>query len=1495
MSEVDTNNAYTIDLPLKMRSYRCAVNYYTFEDIDDLTYVILTILDTNEEGQFTIDALGELLGFAVRNGEDIHGNKIYRDEQEISLLIGILKRLEKLRLLIYKEDLVQMTRLGRLTINSKVVYHFHHAYMELREFEDLHSKMPLALKMYPFSKELDMTGYFHYDDSFWPDDNEVEAIIASRPSQLSKRLNNLQNSPYNIYYAQQEDLYNEIEVSFTFQLGYHNTTYSLLILNKEKKTYAQKINNILDEDINTSLREELILKCRFKKLWGDKTSRFTFKVLQSFLKYVDVSQLANDSRTDWNDKDLVQYISKDNHPNTWIGISRYCPVTVIEESLDKFSERIDWTIFSNRVDEDYLLANFLKYPWDLEILSSSQQISVLCLQTLILQEKETEDEWDWDVLMDILQPAFVKEHIDLIHGNLARYTTNSEEIKSLISQYPDRLWDWSKIVSEFEISFLIDTFSTIYKFINLPILFDRLFIDTESRDYALSKNEFWAILSMIQNRGIQLSSFSANNKDYRWNPSLISKFESLDLIEWNSTDEYCGFDVNPHVNWDETMFTLFHDKLQSANSIHHISKNIASSEIVLKYPDFPWDWTLLSSNNNLVNDKAFLTAASSFLDWSQVIQFSTELGYILELPELDTILKNDIAASRELSKRVSEDYVSSHPLLKWDWSIMTERMFKRLKLERLGHPSFVELWDWGYLSSNLATNFILENLSKFAKYWDWATIIPRLVPQDKLLDPTALSRFAEVLTNVSGDRCTKGWGDWSRIYTFKELKNLILATKSLRAFWWDIEYFSSHPDFDIKSDLVDCRRFVDWHCLSSSEVISKQFIYDEANNITKKRWNEIVDGILTDTNNRWDFTALSHQECFVSNIHFITKFSTKLDWAYLSAHSSIFKETDPQKLSEIIGRFENLIDWERLTSRTDVKFTQGIYNSYHNHSWNLNYLFRNGIIVVDGTIIDENSDYNWDWSDLSDSPNVKLDSETIIRYFEKNWNWFSLSHRTDIVWSKKLCQKVWEAGVDVDWYFITSNTKHGVTASILLGLVEREVKVNWSVISKSKNVLSLPSSLFPLLNWTIILKNGLIDINSYEDLEKYSQFLNWKEVSRLDGFCPTIEILRAYKDKLDWYALCANPSFEINNPIIEEFSDYLDWNKVSESESISLSIELLERYADRWNLNLLEKNRRFSNNRSSLGSFGQDSIINSFVNNFQKGTPKIYHFTHLANAIKIIKTGKIQSRNAAQGSFDNSAGSNVHRTHKAHSFARFYFTTGTPTQFYNECLGKDKGDRYYLSAYRNGLPKCPFPVFFVMELKEVLQANKNKCWYSTGNMQKDATKFYRVFDDPNKIDGINVYDPYDKSAKQQEFLVENELVLENIKSLHIYCFDQEQYDLLMTAVEGSQLSSRVHDHAYGLFLRENKKLTVNLTPAHIRIEAKDYIGEYHFVVDAPDHNLDKSKIEGDIVASSSKKVAARNYIQIPRTEPYRIFLTTELPEPKKWCLFDNTEHIYDGK
>lgn len=1493
MSEIINNNTYVCDLPLKMRSFRCAVEYFTEEDIDDLTFVILTILNTNEDGQFAIDALGELLGFAIRDGEDLNGNTIYRDEQELSILNGILKRLEDLHLLDFDEDTVQMTKLGMITINSKKVYHFHRAYLELREFDELKSKMSLALQMFPFYKEIGMTGYFQYNGSFWPEDDEVEGIIAFRPSQLATRLNNLQNTYYNIYFAQQEELYSEIEVPFPFLLDYANSVYSLSILSKENHICSRKATSILNEDINNPVREDLTLRCRFNKLWEDKSAHFTYDIIQPFLRFAEIHLLANDSRTEWSDSELFQYISEDSHPDTWIGLSRYCPVSIIEKNISEFSEKIDWAIFSNRdVDEKFLIDNFLAFPWDLEILSSSQYISVECLQKLILQEKVTEDDWDWDILMEVLQPEFVKKHINLVLGNLAQFTTNTEEIKSLIIQYPERLWNWSKIVNEFDVKFIIDNFSNNYKFLNLSALLDRVFTDSVSRDYVLSYTEFWATLKVIQNDGIQLSSFSGNDKNYLWNPALIQQFESLNLIEWDSTEESNGFDVNPYINWDEIMFTLFHAKLKSKSSLSLISKKITSSSIVLNNINFPWDWTLLSSNKNLVDDKTFLSSASPFLNWELVFQYTSELTYIQEIPELESILNTNDGASRELSKRISEEFVSSHPLLRWDWSIMTERMFKRLKLDRLGHQSFVELWDWNFLSSNLPSEFILENLKNFAKYWNWATVISRLVPKDKLLDPATLSQFADALTNVTGERCAKGWSDWTRIYSFKDLRTLILATKSLRSFWWDIEYFSSHPEFDLKSDLVVCRQFIDWQSLSSSEVISKQLTYDENNNITPKRWNEIVDDILTDSNNRWDFKSLSRQECFVSNFHFITKFSSKLDWEFLSEHSDIFNEEDSQKLSEIIFKFEEYIDWDIFTSRSDVKFTYGLYKSYHEHAWNFNNIVRNGGFSINGKIIDENPNYDWDWEQMSQSQNVILDTKLLLHYIDKGWNWQSISHRTDIVWSNELCQKVWDKNFDVNWYHITSNSQNNLEAKILLGLVETNVKVNWTVISKRKDVLSLPESLFPFFDWNVILNNGLIDVNSYEELGKYSQFLNWGKICRFKGFSPSIEILREYKDILDWYTLCDNHSFEINNGIIEEFADYLDWNKVSESESIIFSTELLEKYADRWNMNLLEENRRFSNNRSSLGYFGQDSIINTFLSNFKLPTPKIYHFTHLSNAIKIIQTGKIQSRNAAQGFFDNSAGSNVRRTHKAHPYARFYFTTGTPTQFYNECLGKDEGDYYYERAYNNGLPKCPFPVFFVMELKEVLQVNRNKCWYSNGNMQKDATKFFRVFDDPYQIDGINVYNPRNKDAKQQEFLIEDELLLDNIKSLHIYCYDHEQYNLLMSAVNGYPLSSKIHYHANGIFLRENKELTIELTSSHIRIEAKDFVGEYKFLVDDPDCTLDKSKIEGGIIASSSMRVTARNYIQVPITEPYRIFLTTEFPEPKKWCLFDNSSHIY---
>lgn len=100
---------------------------------------------------------------------------------------------------------------------------------------------------------------------------------------------------------------------------------------------------------------------------------------------------------------------------------------------------------------------------------------------------------------------------------------------------------------------------------------------------------------------------------------------------------------------------------------------------------------------------------------------------------------------------------------------------------------------------------------------------------------------------------------------------------------------------------------------------------------------------------------------------------------------------------------------------------------------------------------------------------------------------------------------------------------------------------------------------------------------------------------------------------------------------------------------------------------------------------------------------------------------------------------------------RFYFAPKSPTQFYNECLGKDREYSKYNKAFNLGLPKCPMPVFFVFDIEELLMTIPEKCYYSTGNMQKDATRWYRVIDDPSRIKAEEIYiDSFDTFNERQQ-------------------------------------------------------------------------------------------------------------------------------------------------
>ena len=89
----------------------------------------------------------------------------------------------------------------------------------------------------------------------------------------------------------------------------------------------------------------------------------------------------------------------------------------------------------------------------------------------------------------------------------------------------------------------------------------------------------------------------------------------------------------------------------------------------------------------------------------------------------------------------------------------------------------------------------------------------------------------------------------------------------------------------------------------------------------------------------------------------------------------------------------------------------------------------------------------------------------------------------------------------------------------------------------------------------------------------------------------------------------------------------MDWNKLSSSTNINFSKELIQEYKTFWNWNLLKNNNRII---ESFGDFVEEAINQSSTLTFLDKIESlnsywgsyIYHFTHIDNAVEIIKHRK---------------------------------------------------------------------------------------------------------------------------------------------------------------------------------------------------------------------------------------------------------------------------------
>ena len=204
----------------------------------------------------------------------------------------------------------------------------------------------------------------------------------------------------------------------------------------------------------------------------------------------------------------------------------------------------------------------------------------------------------------------------------------------------------------------------------------------------------------------------------------------------------------------------------------------------------------------------------------------------------------------------------------------------------------------------------------------------------------------------------------------------------------------------------------------------------------------------------------------------------------------------------------------------------------------------------------------------------------------------------------------------------------------------------------------------------------------------------------------------------------------------------------------------------------------FKDSRSpeELATFTSKLII-SLNQQYSKWKGYIYHFTHLENAVSILKSASILSRGKAK--FKDSAGESlIARTNNdiKNKFARFYFRPLTPTQWHNELLGS----RENISAL------CPVPIFFRFKIEDVLKTHGAKSAVSNGNLAADWTHYGNSIEFLEYLDFDNIYNSVGQAnyvtASQQEFIVNNGLYFSNNVDFQIICRNPQDREALINMI-----------------------------------------------------------------------------------------------------------------
>lgn len=1315
------------------------------------------------------------------------------------------------------------------------------------------------------------------------------------------------------------------------------------IINDTRFCWEDKLLfNLLANNIDANLWYEISLKCpiySIKSYLSNNVERWDWNVLtnridgdfivQNALSYPwDFGSITNNqSVSDCNLEELLLNSHITNINWDWIDIMPKLSNKFIIKHIDDVAfDLFDFT----KKEEDEAKKLLLLFPdklWNWDYVSKNYELDYILENISLLAKRIELGEVILRAFRSVdhshkfcISRAFKKEIKEAIDLRNFQYSVNKLELQ----------WNYEIIDFLEEVGLLKWNCLIINGFeFNNYIKWDLPFFERYSCKIAIQKG-----YDCVSNRITDVSIIDKHSS-FPWNWDILSNrkdcINNLDFLQSNLSK------INIKIafsHFSSQIFSSFFSSevIQSYLREHpdecSHATDFATIEIVRNNISFNWDWSKLTKKtitllkidklgHDLWIDKWDWNYLSEYLESQQIYNYLTQYQ---KYWNWDTL-------SRRLSKSqiisVIADYVYY-----WDWKFLIEESFDKedLTLEQnlptiatcisvLDDELQIEIWN------KITQKFSLSELYELiyitialdsSTYFKWD--IQYLYNQDEFdindylnlysdnVDWNLLSKSRSAERLFSYDNTILSFSMW-----LKMVKSLLFDSK----YHWNFAALSHNAAINWHPALLSINTDAwDWEYLSlNSKCFSNSF---GKNNISN----------LKQFKNKVNFKLLSRRSDFTFDENVLKKFEKyPWDWSALSTSENLSVSYN------FIIEFKNKDwDWKSFSIKSSFKIVKELLEQTIHKGWDWNALSCNKNLKISLSELFELGINDMDWNTIGKRDDIIFDNASFISSIQSSlieWEWLDISKRNDLCFDESLLSNLYT--FPMDWFSISQKKTFIPTANVLSKISKH--KLDWDAISKNSNLKN--EILWPYkdkLNWSIISGLELFINQGISFLSKYDKYLDWTIISKSPLFQPTIENLKLFKDYVNWECINSRKDLCLTNEFVSEFESYLNWDKVSASMSLTYSIAFVSKFRDRWNWKLLFENPKIVENLDDYYKAFNDKVkAVDFINRFTIDNPKIYHFAHLFNAISIIKSRTILSRHKGQGLFENSAGSNVHRRSTAHNYARFYYRPQTPTQYYNESLGEDskasetqwvfrgydrRGQKIwdsfeksptkkYYGAQSLGAPKCPMPVFFEFDLEEVLSNCLNKCYYSTGNMQKDNSMIVAVASDPRKLntnhvfstinDGVDIY----KAYSQQEFLISEEFDFSEIKNFRIICYNHEQERLLKEQLGEDQICSHITtDHftssGINVFHKQNRIVSVE--------ETNDTISFYTDYRDASAIEIDCKQLDSieftnneNIINISKDKLQAYPSISFKKTSyPITVrFVDLNKYDDGSWVIYSN--------